>query len=329
MACLEYGLTLLFDKMSIVHQKAPAYVCYPEHKEVLHMQAWECIQESIKWIEENLAGQIDIEHLARTAHLSPFYYQRLFSRLVGKPVMEYVKLRRLANAADKLTKHRRIIDVAMDCGFENHETFTRAFKDAYGITPDEYRNRPRSLSHFLMPELSIMYCVVDENVPLLADSVLLEVRREFLIAPRHFIGLSVQNPVDDTPGIDYLGELWDRLHQIQPDIPGLMPNGAEAGVSLPGEKEGFFTYFTGAQAMEAGEPNGFKSWVLQAGDYVACAFEAENFEVLVKEALNKARDYMLGVWLLNHRLEIEPFMAELYTDRSVNATMMEIWFKIK
>lgn len=82
------------------------------------MQAWDSIQNTLEFIEGNLSERIEIEKLATIAHLSTFYYQRLFRRLVGKPVVEYAKLRRLANAADHLAKNqRRIIDVALDFGF--------------------------------------------------------------------------------------------------------------------------------------------------------------------------------------------------------------------
>lgn len=294
------------------------------------MQAWDSIQATIKWIEENLSERIEIEKLADTAHLSPFYYQRLFRRLVGKPVMEYVKLRRLANAADYLAQNqRRILDVALDYGFENHETFTRVFKDAYGITPEEYRTAPRPLSHFSMPDLSLKYYLVGENVPLLADGIVLEVRRTELKVSRSFTGFTVQNPIADTPGIDYLSELWTRFHQHKSEIRNKLPDGNEAGASFAGNTAGCFSYFAGAETRNSEKQPGFDQWILPAGEYAVCSFEGENFYLLTTDALNKARDYMLGVWLPNNKLSCEPFMAELYFDTSPEASIMEIWLKTK
>ncbi len=294
------------------------------------MKAWESIQDTLKWIEENLSETVEIEKLADTAHLSPFYYQRLFSRLIGKPVMEYTKLRRLAKAADYLAKnHIRIIDAAFNFGFENHETFTRAFKDAYGNTPEEYRASPRPLSHFLMPDLSLNYYLVDENVPLAADGIILEIRRFQQDAPRLFTGLTVQNPIADTPGIDFLSELWTRFHNQKHTIKNLLPNGNELGASYAGEAEGSFTYFAGAETGDNTIQQDFTNWILPAGEYAVCSFEAENFYLLTTNALNKARDYMFGVWLPNHKLTTEPFMAELYFDTTPEASTMEIWLKTK
>jgi AraC family transcriptional regulator len=292
------------------------------------MQAWESVQSTLKWIEENLPERITIEKLAGIAHLSPFYYQRLFSRLVGRPVMEYIKLRRLANAADHLANnHTRIIDVAHDFGFENHETFTRTFKNTYSMTPEDYRATPRPLSHFLMPDLILNYYLVDENVPLAADGIILEVRRSELKAPRLFTGFTVQNPMADTPGIDYLGELWKRFHDGKQTIQNLLPGGNEAGVSCPGEVEGCFTYFAGAEVMKCNVQSGYKSWIMPEGEYIVCSFEAENFYLLTTNALNKASGYMFGVWLPNHKQAIEPFMVEIYFDTTPDASQMDLWLK--
>ncbi len=68
------------------------------------MHAWEQIQKTIDYIEEHISEEITIEELAEIAALSSFYFQRLFKRLVNKPVMEYIKLRRLARATEELLK---------------------------------------------------------------------------------------------------------------------------------------------------------------------------------------------------------------------------------
>ena len=72
------------------------------------MHAWEAVQKSVD-LQENIRA----EALAEIIGLSPFYFQRLFKRLVNKPLQEYVKLRRLAKAVEALnTENQRILDVA-------------------------------------------------------------------------------------------------------------------------------------------------------------------------------------------------------------------------
>lgn len=219
------------------------------------MHAWEAIQNSLNYIEEHLSENIKMETLANVASLSPYYFQRLFGRLVKKSVNEYVRLRRLAKASEALkSKEKRIIDVALAYGFSDHANFTRAFKDAYDITPEEYRACPAILNHFIKPDLLLNYVVVDEDVPLIADGIVVEVTHRKLDEPRIFIG--VEGEVPDTEltggkatGIATTGIIWDEFHRQKPDIPHLLPNGNELGVLYMGDAgEGCCTYMAGAEA---------------------------------------------------------------------------------
>lgn len=68
-------------------------------------------------------------------------------------------------------KENRIIDIAMEYGFASHVTFTRAFKETYGITPSQYRDKPIGLQNFVKPDLSLGYVVADEGIPLISDGL--------------------------------------------------------------------------------------------------------------------------------------------------------------
>jgi AraC family transcriptional regulator len=297
------------------------------------MHAWKQIQKTVDFIEENLSEEIKIEMLANIAGLSQFYFQRLFKRLVKRPVNEYIKLRRLARASEALLdKNMRIIDVALDFGFSSHETFSRAFKDAYGITPAEFRIKPVRLNQIMKPELLLNYTMIDEDVPLITDSIVLEVTRRKLHANEIYVGLSAQVQISQTPvgevtGIDVPGQLWDLFHSRKASIPNLLPGGIEIGVSMIGETDnGTFTYFVGG----ATEPNisvneDFITWELPADEYVVCSFEAENFSELTTSALAKAMKYLFGTWLPNRGLTTQPFSVEKYYKTTTDLAYMEIW----
>ena len=62
----------------------------------------------------------------------------------------------------------------MEYGFGGRETFTRAFKDTYGITPAQYRDKPVGLMNYDKPDLSLNYRMVDEGVPLIGEGLVLE-----------------------------------------------------------------------------------------------------------------------------------------------------------
>ena len=98
------------------------------------------IHGSIDFIESRLTEAIDIGELAQQAFFSKTHYQRLFRAIVGEPVMEYVKNRRLQLAGrDVHAGSTSILDIALKYGYDSHEGFTRAFKAYFGVTPSEYR----------------------------------------------------------------------------------------------------------------------------------------------------------------------------------------------
>lgn len=298
------------------------------------MHAWEQIQETIEFIENHLSSEISIDSLAKRAALSPFYYQRLFSRLVKKPVAEYIKLRRMAKATDTLLqKERRILDIALDLGFSSHEHFTRTFKDTFGMTPEEYRSNPRPLNHLTKPELLLHYTLVDEGVPLITNGIVLEVSRCRLTHPLRFIGLEKKMPAQfveglgTESGVNPLDTLWRDFHKQKVSEPALDDDAEEIGVSHPCAEEGCFMYFAGAKAA-ADTPDGYAGWELPMGEYVVCTFEAENFEALVMDALYKAEQYLYGTWLPSHKLQTEPFCAERYESHTPKTTRMEVWLKL-
>ncbi len=298
------------------------------------MHAWESIQKVLEHIEDNLSQNHSPEELAKIAALSPFYFQRLFSRLVGKPVREYVKLRRLARASKSLgDKQSRILDIALESGFGSHETFTKAFKEAYGMTPEAYREHPVMLNQFDRPDLLLRYVMIDEGVPLISDGLVVEFNRRKLEKPVWFMGVTGYIPVEgqmsagETTGVDMLGDVWERFHREKRSM-SRIPNGRELGDAYYGDApEGQFTYFAGAEVEESAEDARFIKRELPAREYIVCGFEAENFEQLVTVAVNKAVKYC-RLWLEKHNLTMETYSPEVYYDSSPDAAYMELWMPV-
>ena len=299
------------------------------------MHAWEQIQQTIEFIENHLGEEVNIEKLAKMASLSPFYYQRLFSRLIKKPVAEYVKLRRMAKATEiLLQKDKRILDIALDLGFSSHEHFSRTFKDTFGMTPDDYRKNPITLNRMTKPELLLHYTLIDEGVPLITDGIVLEINRKKITEPIYFTGIKKDMPVQyidglgTESGVDPLDTLWQSFHEQKVTTLELSVDNEEIGVAYPCLEEGYFSYFAGAKSRQGEVPHGFMNWELPLGKYIVCSFEAENFEALVMDALYKAQQYIYNTWLPNHKLHTEVFCVERYASHSSETKSMEIWLKL-
>ena len=98
------------------------------------------IQKSIDYIEDNLKTDITAKELSEMAGFSMFHYYRLFQSAVGLPVMQYITRRRLLNALYDLHCGEKMIEVAMDYGFETQAGFYKAFIREFGYTPTEFLN---------------------------------------------------------------------------------------------------------------------------------------------------------------------------------------------
>lgn len=91
------------------------------------------------YIEANLAGEIDFQKVAQLAGCSEYHFRRLFSFLSGMPLSEYIRRRRLSQAALELRSGIKVIDLAVRYGYDSPDAFTRAFQGLHGLTPTEAR----------------------------------------------------------------------------------------------------------------------------------------------------------------------------------------------
>ena len=98
------------------------------------------IRGAVSFMETHLRDDIGLEDVARAVNLSPFFLQRGFSLMTGLGVGEYLRNRRLYEAALDLQKTgERVIDIALKYGYETPESFARAFARFHGATPTQVR----------------------------------------------------------------------------------------------------------------------------------------------------------------------------------------------
>jgi len=117
------------------------------------------LEVALAHVERHLFATLSVTGLAEVARLSPFHFSRLFTARMGESVMAYVRRRRMLHAAAKLGQNPGVesdiaapalIQLALDCGFESQEAFTRAFGAVFGVTPGRYKRDPIRYQAFAM-----------------------------------------------------------------------------------------------------------------------------------------------------------------------------------
>lgn len=178
------------------------------------------IQLAVDFIEEHLLEVFSLLDVARTTGYSMYHFDKLFKYTVGDSCMEYVRKRRLTEAARELLSTReRIIDLALKYGFGSQQAFTLAFCTNFKIPPGKYRRRGKQLAFFERRVLTQEYL----------DHLQVSVTREPQIIFKDcfsVVGLELfgSNSNGDIPA------LWERFMAALPQVCCRVDSGTTLGI---------------------------------------------------------------------------------------------------
>ena len=162
----------------------------------------ERIVRTLVYLQQHLDDPLDLEQVAGVAAFSPFHFHRIFRGLVGETLREHTRRLRLERAAGCLKRNDRpVTEVALQAGFETHESFTRAFGDMFGVPPSAYRAAhkpaPDSASDTHYEDVERYHAPTYSELPPVEVKELPPVRMIFLrhVGPYDQVGADV-GPVD-------------------------------------------------------------------------------------------------------------------------------------
>jgi AraC family transcriptional regulator len=108
---------------------------------------------AIEYLESRLYGDAKLEEAARAANCSTFHFYRMFDVIASIGPGEYLRRRRLSEAAKALSGGAdKVLDLALRFGYDSPDAFARAFRREFGCLPSDARKAGARLHSY--PPLS-------------------------------------------------------------------------------------------------------------------------------------------------------------------------------
>ena len=249
------------------------------------------VQKGIEYIEANLDFDISLSQVAVEAGLSQWHFQRIFKALTNETLKTYIRSRRLANSLDKLLHSElKIIDIALTSGYQNQESFTRAFKASFQIPPSEYRKLGDKSLFLRKLEFNTQYLRhINQNLSLKPAIITCK--------PMILVGLKTQfysvdsekNNISET-----LPKLWadfqSRAHEIMHAIAG---NFYGVVQQIKNDTDRLEYYAAVEVTNHENIPAGMASIEIKATQYASFVHRGE------AQHINNTVNYIYSSWLLN------------------------------
>ena len=165
------------------------------------MKNYELIEEVVRYIENNLSDKLNLDEISKVSGYSKYHLSRMFSACAECSMHEYVMRRKLTEAARRLVEtDERILDIALDAGYDNQQSFTIGFSKVYGNTPAEYRD-----NKIFTPIQLILHVTPAKH---LKGDYIMDIRIE---KSRQFklVGVTANTSI----GFRAIGMCWGSLHQ--------------------------------------------------------------------------------------------------------------------
>ena len=115
-------------------------------KEITQKEQIARINKALLFINANLSEKLDLSIVAKEAFFSPFYFHRIFKLVIGETVSNYIHRKKIEKSAEYLLykKEFSIKEVSQILNFSSVSVFSRAFKNFYGISPEQFKKSSKN-----------------------------------------------------------------------------------------------------------------------------------------------------------------------------------------
>ena len=113
-----------------------------DHYTGANQYKYEIVKKAVDYIHQNFSQKINVNDLSTLNNLNSDYFIRIFKESVGQTPIEYVNTYRIEHAARLLREtSQTVLDISLECGFENNSYFIKKFKEQKGITPKQFQKK--------------------------------------------------------------------------------------------------------------------------------------------------------------------------------------------
>ena len=284
------------------------------------------IEKAIDFIEGNLKEDLKLDTIAKDACYSKYHFTRLFSQITGKTLRDYIKNRRITEAAiDLVMSDVSILQIALRYQFDSQEAFTRSFQSVFGVSPGNFRKKAHKIVDFKCYTLSPSdFNELKNSCNMEPEIVQLEAKK--------IIGIKIITSLSENRTVELWQGFMKRRHEIKNNL-----NTGFYSIQTYNAKESFESFnektiFEKWAAVEVENfnhiPEGMESHTLVEGKYAVFIHYGPT------KTFDKTLNHIFKNWLPKSGYELDnrdhfEIMGEKYYGPTHPKSEEEIWIPIK
>ncbi|WP_315119814.1 GyrI-like domain-containing protein [uncultured Clostridium sp.] len=281
------------------------------------MEWLERLNESLKYIEANLDGEIEYVKAAKIAYCTVYHYQRMFPYIAGIPLSEYIRNRRLTRAALDLQNGDKVIDVALRYGYDSPTAFNRAFQKIHNVSPSVAQKEGTILKAY--PPISFKITI--KGVGEMEYSI---VNKEEI----RIVGVKALLEKNIDKNFEAVPKLWQESSQngVINDIVSLMDESSKGilGVSACMDALNNWEYYIATETNKE-VPKGMYEYIIPAGTWAVFPGEGA-----MPTAIQEIERRVITEWLPTSGYEYADAPdIELYLNPDPTNAKFEVWIPVR
>ncbi|MFU1795650.1 AraC family transcriptional regulator [Paenibacillus azoreducens] len=251
------------------------------------------LEKAINYIESHLYDDINLSSIAKEAGYSLYHFHRIFKSAVGDSLKDYIRKRRMTEAAKELVyTDLPIVDIGIKYGYESRDAFSRAFQKVYGRNPSEVRNS--KLLYFIREPMSFDYMLY--KYKLMKEGLTPLYRK---LPERYVVGKKTKVKADGS-NLQDIPLLWHKWNSEKEGEKIIERKYADEcmGICIFSDDDDF-EYMIGHEVNSMNDvPDNMEIYRLESSLYAI-------FRTLgpITESVQKTWDYIYSVWLIESEYE--------------------------